>query len=117
MKKPLKIFIGLASLWPVIYFCAFILFFVVTFLSFAVGADEPPEIIFLIIPLHFLTMLWIFGLIVFYIYNIFQNDRIDGEKKALWAVVIFLGNMIAMPVYWYFYIWREPEENNKPRPS
>lgn len=113
--------IGLASLWPLIYLCAFILFFVAMFLSFAIGADgprtEPPKVILLIFPLHFLTMLWIFGLMVFYIYNIFQNERIDGEKKALWAVVIFLGNMIAMPVYWYLYIWREPTKSKEPEQS
>jgi hypothetical protein len=50
------------------------------------------------------------GLTVFYMVNVFRNDRVDKDKKVLWAVVIFMGNMIAMPIYWYLYIWREETE-------
>jgi hypothetical protein len=39
--------------------------------------------------------------------NVFRNDHVDKDKKVLWAVVLFMGNMIAMPIYWYLYIWRE----------
>jgi hypothetical protein len=28
---------------------------------------------------------------------------------VLWAVVLFLGNMIAMPVFFYLYIWPDEE--------
>ena len=31
---------------------------------------------------------------------------VPQDKKALWAVVIFMGNALAMPVYWYLYIWK-----------
>jgi hypothetical protein len=46
-----------------------------------------------------------------YIVNVFKNDRVSKDKKALWVVVLFLGNMIAMPVYWYLYIWEEDDRN------
>jgi hypothetical protein len=29
----------------------------------------------------------------------------------LWAAVLFLGNITAMPVYWYLYVRREPRLN------
>ena len=61
----------------------------------------------LIIPLHLLTMLLIMALTVFYMVNVFRNDLVDKDKKVLWGVVLFMGNMIAMPIYWYLYIWRE----------
>ena len=61
-----------------------------------------------IFPLHLLTMLWIMALTVFYMVNVFRNDRVEKDKKVLWAVVLFMGNMIAMPIYWYLYIWKEP---------
>jgi type II secretory pathway component PulM len=38
--------------------------------------------------------------------DVFQSNRVSADKKALWAVVLFLGNIFAMPVYWYLYLWR-----------
>jgi len=109
MKKPTKVLLGLATLWPFFYL---ILFFVVIFSTvvFRPGSGEsgPPPLIALILPLHLFTMLAVMGLMVFYIVNVFRNDRVDKDQKALWAVVLFMGNMIAMPIYWYLYIWREP---------
>jgi hypothetical protein len=56
-------------------------------------------------------MLWIFILLGIYVVNVFKNDHVSKDKKALWAVVLFLGNVIAMPVYWYLYIWKEDDKN------
>ena len=50
--------------------------------------------------LHPSTMLIVMALMVFYIVNVFKNERVDKDQKVLWAVVLFMGNMIAMPVYW-----------------
>jgi hypothetical protein len=110
MKKPVKILLGLATLWPFIYM---ILFFVFIFSSFffvsrSRGQESGPPVFFLIIfLLHLLTMLWIMALTVFYMVNVFRNELVDKDKKVLWAVVLFMGNMIAMPIYWYLYIWKE----------
>jgi hypothetical protein len=49
------------------------------------------------------------GLLVFYIRHVFQNDRMQEDRKMLWAVVLFLGNALAMPIYWYLYIWKDAE--------
>ena len=67
----------------------------------------PPPMIALIFPLHILTMLIIAALTAFYIVNVFRNERVDKDKKVLWAVVLFMGSVMAMPVYWYLYIWKE----------
>lgn len=108
MKKLTKIFLGLLTLWPFAYV---ILFFFVIFstIVFAPGTGEagPPPLIALILPLHLLTMLLVMALMVFYIVNVFKNNRVDKDKKVLWAVVLFLGTMIAMPIYWYLYIWKD----------
>ena len=111
MKSPIKILLGLATLWPFVYM---ILFFVFVFSSFlflssSAGHEAGPPVSFMIIfPLHLLTMLWIMALTVFYIVNVFRNERVEKDKKVLWAVVLFMGNLIAMPIYWYLYIWKEP---------
>jgi hypothetical protein len=79
------------------------------FLSPTPGNEFGPPISFTVIfLLHLLTMLWIMALTVFYIVNVFRNERVDKDKKVLWAVVLFMGNLIAMPIYWYLYFWKEP---------
>jgi hypothetical protein len=120
MKKSMKILLGLATLWPFLYM---ILFFVFIFSAIIFmpnsGSEEsgPPLFFVVIFPLHLLTMLWIMALTVFYMVNVFRNDLVDKDKKVLWAVVIFMGNIIAMPIYWYLYIWRESPVAGSPAPS
>lgn len=58
--------------------------------------------------LHFAVIILSIALIAFYVIYLFKTDRIASDKKALWAVVLFLGSFLAMPVFWYLYIWREP---------
>ena len=111
MKKPVKILLGLATLWPFIYmiFFFFVIFSSFFFMSNSQGQESGFPVLFMVIfPLHFLTILWIMALTVFYMVNVFRNDLVEKDKKVLWAVVLFMGNMIAMPVYWYLYIWKEP---------
>src|SRR5688500_5030766 len=54
---------------------------------------------------HFATILLTFGLIAFYIVYLFRTDRVPQDKKALWAVVLFFGAFLAMPVFFYLYVW------------
>lgn len=67
---------------------------------------------------HFGTMLLIAALVTFYIVHVFKSSALLGQKQALWAVVLLLGTVIAMPVYWYLYVWREAARTNSlpPRP-
>jgi hypothetical protein len=120
MQKPTKLFLGILTLWPIIYVCLFILFFFSAIL-FGPGPAEPgsgmqPMMAFILI-LYLLTVILILALTVFYIVDIFRNDRVDKDKKVLWAVVIFMANAFAMPVYWYLYFWREPSLATSPTPG
>src|SRR5689334_17536124 len=108
MSKTLKLLLGLVTLWPFAYL---ILFFITifSFFLFTVGSGPgsgPPPVIAFIFPLHLLTMLIVMALMVFYIVDVFRNNQVEKDKKTLWAVVLFMGNMIAMPIYWYIYIWK-----------
>jgi hypothetical protein len=109
MKKSSKILLGIATIWPLIYMVLFIGFiFLTLFLTGGGGPSQGgglPGFFLVIFVLHFLTILWIWALIAFYIFNVFKNDRVEKDKKVLWAVVLFMGNVIAMPIYWYLYIW------------
>lgn len=114
MTKTSKILLAAATIWPFFYM---LLFFVFIFFSMfyipradSSGEGGFPDLFMIILPLHFLTMLLIMGLTIFYIVNVFRNDQVDKDKKVLWAVVLFMGNMIAMPIYWYLYIWQEEKD-------
>jgi len=114
MTKPAKIALAVASIWPFIWMLIFFLF---TFGTIFFMSSYPehdghrgmPLPFMLFFAGHFLTMLWMFALTAFYIVFLFRTDRIAQDKKALWAIVLFFGNIIAFPVFCYLYIWKEPE--------
>ena len=48
------------------------------------------------------TILETFGLLAYiYVTFLFKMERVPQDQKALWAAVLFLGNMIAMPVFFH----------------
>jgi hypothetical protein len=109
MTKSAKIALGVATLWPFAYLFVFFAFFFGIMINSPGPGKEAGIPLFMVVffALHLFTMLLGMALTVFYMVNIFRNDRVDKDKKVLWAVVIFLGSMIAMPIYWYLYIWKE----------
>jgi len=57
-----------------------------------------------IIP-FFLTVVSIPTVFIFYIINVYTNKRVIEDKKHLWAALLFFGNVLAYPFYWYKHIW------------
>lgn len=113
LSKAAKVLLGLATLWPIAYMFLFIgfIFYQVFwrgFLHHDSFAGSPPPAFALILAAHFFTILWIFALLAFYGTYLFKTDRIPADKKALWAVVLFMANMMAMPIFFYVYVWKEP---------
>jgi hypothetical protein len=112
MRKSGKIALGVFSLWPFIYMIIFMFFtFSMVFKTPGNVNQEPTFDFFkLIFGLHLFTMVEIFALIIIYVVFIFKTEKVAKDKKALWAVVIFLGNMIAIPIFWFLYIWKDPKQ-------
>ena len=65
-----------------------------------------------ILRLQMFFMALILALMAFYIIHVVRTNRVPADKKALWAVVLFLGTLFAMPFYWYFYIWPSADEGS-----
>jgi hypothetical protein len=100
----------IATLWPIAYMLLFIL---VVGVSTVQGGGDPDNDPFLIpfgllIALHLGTMLVVVGLLVVYIIDVFRNPRLEETHRVLWAIVLFMGNAIAMPVYWWLYMRPRP---------
>ena len=121
-KRPTVVLIGLLSLWPILYMCLFMVFFAYTFTSMqSQNANHVPLMFKIIFPLHLLTMLLMFALITLYVVHAYRTDRVEADKRVLWVVILFFGNMIAFPIYWYLYMWKgrhegaaETNENSSP---
>ena len=113
MTRPAKIVLGVATIWPVVFLGAFISVMIgmaVLEANRMVSLQNVGPIVFAAaFGLYFLTMAGMLVLMVIYIVHIVRNKRFDVEKKVLWAAVIVFAGIFAMPVYWYLYVWREPE--------
>jgi hypothetical protein len=35
-----------------------------------------------------------------------MSSAVPKDKRGLWAAVLLFGNMIAVPFFWFWYIWR-----------
>jgi len=119
MKKSTKIWLGIATIWPIVYM---FLFFVVIFSVFIVagfnhGPRAPvgnaPGSIFSPIGfmgffvLHMLTIMGSLALTVFYIIRVFKTEKLDQNMKIMWMLLLFFMGILAQPVFWYLYIWRD----------
>lgn len=106
MNRTKAIVLAVLTVWPVAYMLFFMAAVASSFFIMKGGSNQMPPFFSVLIALHFLTMAEMLGLLVFYIWHLFKTDAIAQDKKALWAVVLFMGNAVSMPVYWYLYVWK-----------
>jgi hypothetical protein len=121
LSKPIKVIVGLATAWIVIYpllflaiwfLMAFGIFFSAGFQAAEASEVPPPAMLpfglfFGIFPVHCLTILLNFALIPFYLIHVIKNTAAAEAVRIILGVGIFFMGFIAMPVYFYLYIWRE----------
>lgn len=97
-STPARLLVGLLTVLPFVYLA----WFLTTMSSPSVFASRADfDHLFRI---HMFASFGIFALIGCSIIYLFRTQRVPQSKKALWAVVLFLGNMMALPVFWYIYI-------------
>lgn len=111
VPRPVAALIGVLTLWPLVYMFIFFAFILNSFARIPSTAKEPNgafQSFQLLFVAHIGTMLVIMGLLAFYIVHVFRNPALPESRRVLWAVVLFMGNMVSMPVYWFLYIWRHP---------
>ena len=121
LSRSLKILIGVLTCWPIVHIFLFVAVIATTMFWFSGShggtgshSSGPPIAFMVLMAFHLATMLSIFALTTFYIVYLFKTDRVAVDKKALWAVVLFMGNLVAMPVFFYLYIWPDEEAARQP---
>ncbi len=118
MNKSKKILLGIATLWPILS-VSIVFGLTFSFLinpteseTMIVNAAHPGGIIAYLLSAHILTSLLTVILLVIYIRDVLKNDKVPETRKTLWTLLLLFGNVIAMPIYYYLYIWKKAENKS-----
>jgi hypothetical protein len=114
ISKPIKILVGLGTIWyalyPLLFLAVWLFMFSSFFLPITFEGSEPPFFMlpfFAIFPLHLFTMLLGFGLMAFYLVHVIRDRRGSETVRIILGVGCFFMPYLAMPVYYYIFIWRD----------
>ncbi|MEA2448522.1 MAG: hypothetical protein QOG63_454 [Thermoleophilaceae bacterium] len=92
--------VGALSLWAPLYMVAFLI-------VVGIGAGQGGELpipFAVLAGFHMLTLLILAVLLVICIRDAYRTPRIPDDKRTFWAVVLFLGNVVSIPTYWWLYM-------------
>jgi len=103
--------LGLITLVPLAYLAVF-LYVLFPQLEGFFGKDSAryAELFRMVLWLHLGAILLVLLLLAFYLRQARRSPHVPNPRRGLWVALLLIGNMFAMPVFWYLYIWR-------PRPS
>lgn len=73
------------------------------FLAFATGRYPSFDSTAVLMLAQALVVLLVVGLLASYLWFLFEAERIASDKKPLWTVVLSLGNVVSMPIFWYLH--------------
>ena len=120
LSKPVKILVGIATFWYALYLLftvmGILLLFGFVFVTLLQGGDSVSDlrVLFtripgfaLMLPVHFCSLFLEVSLLLFYLIHTFKNTKASDSLR----IVLGLGHLflpfVAMPTYYYLYIWRE----------
>jgi hypothetical protein len=131
LSKLVRILVGIATFWYALYLLltvlGIVLFFGYVFMSLMAGDESVANIRTLftqilsldfMIPIHVCSLFLEVGLLIFYLVHTIKNTKASDSMR----IVLGLGHIflpfVAMPIYYYLYIWREnPPEWAAPKES
>lgn len=106
MSKSKKILLGIATIFPIIYIIIFSTIIILSIFTYTIDLDV--IFIYLIIA-HIFTIIFTMALIVSYIIHVLKNTMISYKsEKIILSILILFFNVIAMPIYYYIYILKKP---------
>jgi hypothetical protein len=120
LSRPVKIVVGILTLWYALYllltFIGILILFGLVFISIVQGGESVLNlrVLFtrmpgfeLFLSVHICGLFLEVGLLVFYLIHTLRNTKAnDALRIALGLGHLFLP-FVAMPVYYYLYIWRD----------
>lgn len=110
----IKVLVGLATAWVAIYPLLFFAVWLMMMLSMwgriplsgsEFGFPASFGLFAAIFPCHLLTVFIQFGLMAFYLAHVVKNKVGSETIRIILGVGMFFMPFIAMPIYYYAYIW------------
>lgn len=96
-------FVG--AFWPPVYV---LLFFALIAVATIRGGGEPddqlPVPFGVLIGFHVGTILLALAATAAYVVDAWRSPQVKRDERTLWVLVLLLGGMIAMPVYWWLHL-------------
>lgn len=56
--------------------------------------------------------IWIVATLIFYLAYLYKTDHVSTKERPFWTAALVLGNIVAMPIFWYRYIWQTIEPSH-----
>ncbi len=106
MTKGQKIAVGSATLLPLIYTVVVVSTPLRSVFTTDPTSPDAPDWLLYFTAFHFFMYLYTGFLLTFYLIHLFGNRNIGKERKILWTLLLILGSLLTMPVYWFLHIWR-----------
>ena len=120
LGKPVRILVGIATLWYGLYLLLTLvgigLFFGYVALALLEGGESISNLgnlfkqilsLEFMVPIHVCSLFLEVGLLIFYLVHTIQNTKASDSMR----IVLGLGHLflpfVAMPIYYYLYLWRE----------
>jgi len=116
MKKCSKIILGIATFWQSFYLICFFIYFSCSIIH-GLTKLGPSWLfdsilsLFIVVGLNLVSIFMGIILLIIYIVHLLKNDKIKNEKRLMYLVFIIILGIFAMPIYWYFYIWKDQMRN------
>jgi hypothetical protein len=113
LNNTYKILVGLATLWvmlyPLLFLCVWLTFPLSMLLPESTAQEFPFAFVsfFAVIPFHCFTIFLQMALSVFYLVHVLKNVNAAETVRIVLGVGVFFLPYVAMPIYYYLYIWRE----------
>lgn len=116
MSKQLKIYLGIVTIFPIVFIIIYTIYFFGMFASVfreSMQHSGPPTFLLgnmgeMLIWMA-LTIVTTLGLLIYYMVHIMNNRQLDSTERLIWILIILLANVVGYPVYWYLKIWKQPE--------
>ena len=105
MHRSSRLFLGLPTFVPLVLSVAIL---AIDLSRPALGSEPQMSATGLLQILMFLVlfMLWLF-----YFAYMLKNRALGASSKVMWSVAFVLAAPIALPLYWYWYVWKEPDSH------
>jgi hypothetical protein len=120
LDRPYKILVGFATLWYALYLLLTISSIVILFgyvlMALLAGGQSVAELravlvqilsLEFMIPIHVCSLLLEIGLLIFYLVHTIKNSKASDSMRIMLGLGHLFLPFVAMPVYYYLYIWRE----------